>query len=362
MKKLTLFLALLVSTFKANSQLAVEYRFENTSGTGILTPYYVNSGILATATNVYAGAGITPSFSGGVNVSQGCSCQPNDKGYVGSSWGNPNAFGSTFNPTDHLGFTLTPLGANTIVIDSVTWWQRRTAVGPKQTELRTSNNGYSTSIGWHLSSDSDVNLYIPRKVVGLPNSSVPIDIRLYGYDATDNSGILRVDTLRVYAHLLQPLPVELLYFSGTQSGKSINLSWATATERNNDYFTLFSESSGGTWEDVGRVEGVGDSQSQTDYQFVDNNPKGEVVYYRLRQTDNDGTIEDLGIIAVPFRTTEDLVYRVGGIASIKGEQSIMYDQIGRIVSSLRMEHVLNLEGIFFLQGEHGTTKRLVVTQ
>jgi hypothetical protein len=205
MKKLMLFLALLVSTFKANAQLAVEYRFQqNNTGIGVSTAHYVNTAILSVASPVYAGIGLS-----GVTYSSGASnpLLPTDKAKIASGWG-VNLDSTTVIMNDHFGFTLTQLGGTTVVIDSINFWERRSPAGPQNTQIRTSADAYATPIGNWTNSGS---AWVRRSITfGLPTFSTPLDIRLYGFNPTDQSGILRIDSVRVYAHLFSPLPVELL--------------------------------------------------------------------------------------------------------------------------------------------------------
>jgi hypothetical protein len=103
-----------------------------------------------------------------------------------------------------------------------------------------------------------------------------------------------------------PLPVELISFSGTAANNKVTLNWQTATEVNNYGFEVERKlevkgQTGGAstvWEKVGFIEGSGNSNSEKSYSFVDdltlnhnltlNNPAPKV-QYRLKQIDNDGT-------------------------------------------------------------------------
>ena len=86
-----------------------------------------------------------------------------------------------------------------------------------------------------------------------------------------------------------PLPVELLYFTAAPDGREVLCSWATATEQDNDYFTVERSSDGELFEDIGEVDGAGTSHSTLQYAFTDHAPLRGLSYYRLRQTDLDGS-------------------------------------------------------------------------
>lgn len=98
------------------------------------------------------------------------------------------------------------------------------------------------------------------------------------------------------------LPVNLLSFGGSQIENSIHLSWQTATELNNDYFTVERSQNGIHYEVIGEVQGYGTTNEQQDYQFIDNSPLQGLSYYRLRQTDFDGTIEIFRAVSVVLKS------------------------------------------------------------
>ncbi|MBL0103765.1 MAG: T9SS type A sorting domain-containing protein [Bacteroidetes bacterium] len=68
----------------------------------------------------------------------------------------------------------------------------------------------------------------------------------------------------------------------------MNVSWTTASEINNDYFTVERSVNGNEWEIIQRVIGAGNSTNYLSYQFRDVNPRNGISFYRLRQTDYDG--------------------------------------------------------------------------
>ena len=86
-----------------------------------------------------------------------------------------------------------------------------------------------------------------------------------------------------------PLPVELLWFDARPEGSMVRLDWATATERNNDHFTIERSADGDRFTDVTRVPGAGNSTSMLSYTELDPHPLPGLSFYRLRQTDFDGT-------------------------------------------------------------------------
>ncbi len=94
------------------------------------------------------------------------------------------------------------------------------------------------------------------------------------------------------------LPVELISFDAQKISKSVLVSWKTATEINNNYFTIERSIDGMNAEIIGVVKGAGNSNQVVEYRFEDQQPIEGVVYYRIKQTDFDGTSETFGWKAV----------------------------------------------------------------
>lgn len=101
------------------------------------------------------------------------------------------------------------------------------------------------------------------------------------------------------------LPIELLFFRGQKKQNQVDLHWATATEINNDYFTIERSIDGNEIEVIGEVLGAGNSIVEQHYQWVDEQPRSGVNYYRLKQTDFDGQFEYTDWIEVDFSTISD---------------------------------------------------------
>ncbi len=85
-----------------------------------------------------------------------------------------------------------------------------------------------------------------------------------------------------------PLPVELLSFSGKCNEGMVNLAWQTASEFNSSHFDVEKSTDGETWRVLTTVPSAGTSNDLLTYQAMDNNGTNGSNYYRLRQVDNDG--------------------------------------------------------------------------
>ncbi len=96
-----------------------------------------------------------------------------------------------------------------------------------------------------------------------------------------------------------PLPIELIYFNaqcGFHSG--VNVNWATFSETNNDYFTLYKSDDCVNWVDMGRIYGAENSNTVIQYEYTDKLLVIHETYYKLRQTDYDGKSEEFEVISI----------------------------------------------------------------
>lgn len=150
------------------------------------------------------------------------------------------------------------------------------------------------------------------------------------------------------------LPIELMYFKASYKDKTVNLNWATASEVNNDYFTIERSPDGITFEPIQMIRGAGNSTSVRDYSWTDSDPLEGYSFYRLKQTDYDGhytysdveTIKSKGgssleeafeiksIFPNPFsdHINVDFLTQQGGEAEIT-----LLSETGSIVASTKME-------------------------
>ncbi|MEW6772525.1 MAG: T9SS type A sorting domain-containing protein [Bacteroidota bacterium] len=94
------------------------------------------------------------------------------------------------------------------------------------------------------------------------------------------------------------LPIELITFSVDKNFNYNKIYWATATEKNNAYFTLEKSPDGINYAVLGKITGADDSYVRRNYEYIDEHPLDGITYYQLSQTDYDGTTKKLGIVAV----------------------------------------------------------------
>ncbi len=155
------------------------------------------------------------------------------------------------------------------------------------------------------------------------------------------------------------LPVTLLYFRAFADDGVVRLDWATASERNNDYYSIERSVDGLGFTEVLRVHSLGNSQQQTIYDAIDSDPLLGTSYYRLRQTDTDGTTKIVGhVVAVTTTVSGSQVIRVDQPILIP-QGCFLVDSGGQILANGGDFFVPKVTGMFFVGGEAGTRRIMV---
>ena len=140
------------------------------------------------------------------------------------------------------------------------------------------------------------------------------------------------------------LPVELIHFNPFYDYDKVKINWSTASEFNNDYFTIERSYDGVNYDTIGVVDAIGNSTTLTNYTFEDRDITNTIQYYRLRQTDVDGKfkitdwvsvniislINDMSIYPNPFN--KDINITINSNYDV--EQMIkIIDPLGKVVVS-----------------------------
>ena len=99
------------------------------------------------------------------------------------------------------------------------------------------------------------------------------------------------------------LPVTLLSFGARRAGSTVVCTWSTASEKDNATFTIERSRDGRQFAAIGHVAGAGSTTIQQTYSFEDQTPLPSSTYYRLRQTDTDGTSHYSPVVLVKSALT-----------------------------------------------------------
>jgi hypothetical protein len=112
---------------------------------------------------------------------------------------------------------------------------------------------------------------------------------------------------------LLPLPIELVSFTAKADNDVVLLEWITATEINNDYFTIERSNDGKSFETIAIIASSaenGHSNALLYYATRDNNPLPGLSYYRLKQTDFDGSFAYSDLVSVSYGSSSEMAINV----------------------------------------------------
>jgi hypothetical protein len=157
----------------------------------------------------------------------------------------------------------------------------------------------------------------------------------------------------------QPLPVQLLGFKAECADNGVFIRWTTTSEINNDYFTIEYSTDANSWSTIARIPGAGNSNTVMNYSFLHEQSSFETTYYRLSQTDFDGSTEVFQTIAIHCNSTGQIVFEVYPnpfsdyleiVYPYDDESAVItiIDALGKIVYSTNLnQHIskVNLSGI-----------------
>lgn len=113
----------------------------------------------------------------------------------------------------------------------------------------------------------------------------------------------------------QILPIELVYFKAHEFGGGVRFEWETASELNNDFFTIEFSIDAVEFAELNIIEGAGTSTEPHNYRYTDFSSHAGIIYYRLKQTDYDGNFSYSETVPVVFAEhhearTEDIKFVV----------------------------------------------------
>lgn len=189
------------------------------------------------------------------------------------------------------------------------------------------------------------NLGLINITLNLPESATARFRFIFTSDVNVNSyGMGPFTTYAYYADIysfnvqcITYLPVELTEFVGYNKVQNI-LDWKTASESNNDYFTIDHSIDNENWTKIAEIDGNGSTTQESTYQHIVYNFRPVVNYYRLSQTDNDGTTKIYKSVAIDNRGNNK--------------------EIVKVVNTLGQEVNDDTKGIVYIIYVDGTTSKI----
>jgi hypothetical protein len=161
---------------------------------------------------------------------------------------------------------------NTVELYAVTWGNLNTGATAPSQLLSFKDVGFTTS------------------TISLVNSSPEV------IATADNNTMFRGVTFTPGTNVNTTLPVVYKSFNGYRQDEKVFLKWSASVEVNNDYYEVQRSADGTNFKTIGKVQ----SNALYNYSFTDATPLKGDNYYRLAQTDKDGSKTLSNILRIPF--------------------------------------------------------------
>ena len=108
-----------------------------------------------------------------------------------------------------------------------------------------------------------------------------------------------------------PLPIELLTFEAICYNNKALLKWQTASESNNDYFSIERSYDNQKWVFISKIDGAGNSTSLINYSYlISEFESKKLSYFRLKQTDFDGHYSYSNIVVLEICTLNTIEFNI----------------------------------------------------
>jgi hypothetical protein len=166
-----------------------------------------------------------------------------------------------------------------------------------------------------------------------------------------------------------PLPIDLLSFQASPNGNEVLLEWVTGSEVNNQLFNIERSIDAINFTQILTQEASGNSSLTIKYRDFDKDPLQGISYYRLKQTDFNGTYTYSEIVAVNFNSSESAIEwmnfnkntgNLQGFIDVNSKYLSMriIDLSGRIIKEtfisevnglFNLETQVSISGIYFIE-------------
>lgn len=173
-------------------------------------------------------------------------------------------------------------------VSVVEWWNFERINGTRSTEI---------TLYWEDGTRSGITDLADLAVAHWTSGQWENETNSGGTSGGTGAGTVTSQTLSSFSPITfgsdldsdNPLPVELLSFSGKKVPYGNELHWETSTEVNSNYFAVERATDAETFTQIGRIEAAGTTNEKQVYDLLDSKPAIGNNYYRLKQVDTDGT-------------------------------------------------------------------------
>lgn len=123
--------------------------------------------------------------------------------------------------------------------------------------------------------------------LGVQSDALNIEQIFFRYDTGSQNATFSFDDFLINDQTTV-LPVDLTSFTAKANLQNIDLTWSTASEKDNSHFEILRSGDGKTFSKIGEVRGAGTTDIAQNYSFIDKDALPGVNYYQLNQIDYSG--------------------------------------------------------------------------
>lgn len=236
-----------------------------------------------------------------------------------------NAFNSTtlnntatINDNSYIEFSVTANAGSQLNVTSLSFFRQGSASAPNQLEIRYSTDGFATSTAWGMApttvtSPGDTTRWNFDDFTVA--SGVKLTFRLYPFgkqradlsaNTASTGASFRIDNVILHGTVISPMPVKLSSFNGNLNNNAVLLKWETTWEDQNEGFEIEKSTDAVNFHKIGYVAGNATTKSKSSYEFTDTETQADqVLYFRLKQIDLDGSFEYSRTIGVKANSTDE---------------------------------------------------------
>jgi len=236
----------------------------------------------------------------------------NPEGYY-SVWNNPRDLHSNFAVNHDIAGTGNMMIINGSPTANQFVWKQTIVVDPNTLYY------FVTDVASvHPTSPAQLQFSVNGELLGSIFNATPDSLQWHTFYATWYSGSVTSDTISIvnqntaasgndfaldnisFVPCNRILPIELVDFELNQNDcNHVNILWQTASETNNDFFTIERSSDGKIFEIIGQIVSKNsNSNVLLNYSFVDSETLSGMYYYRLKQTDFNGKSKYSKVVSI----------------------------------------------------------------
>jgi len=153
------------------------------------------------------------------------------------------------------------------------------------------NQAQATNVFWHLNGLFTLGSYSKFKGTVINDGAINLlsNSEVEGQTLSRAGAISLASDSKIMKFSNLPLPIEVVSFTAVCSKNMALLKWQTASESNNDYFSIEKSFDNQNWTEEAQIDGAGNSTELQTYScLITQSISDKQCYFRLKQTDFDG--------------------------------------------------------------------------